>query len=108
MLPHCATSDTRLGGYFIPKGSHILISRYSIGRDGDIWEDPLSFEPERHMKSGADLASSMTDHLMHKVVTFGIGRGSCVTGNLGSTMTIMLLARLLQAMNPSKFIYVLS
>ncbi|CAM8893876.1 unnamed protein product [Rhodiola kirilowii] len=94
--PHFATKDTIIGGYLIPKGSHILISRYGVGRNPEAWEDPLTFDPERHVKSGAALRSVITDPSLG-FITFGVGRRSCVAAILGTTMTVMLLARLLHA-----------
>ncbi|CAN0902386.1 Valine N-monooxygenase 1 [Linum grandiflorum] len=41
-LPHVA-------GYFIPKGSYALLSRYGLGRNPKVWPDPLKFDPERHL-----------------------------------------------------------
>ncbi|XP_027182757.1 isoleucine N-monooxygenase 2-like isoform X2 [Coffea eugenioides] len=64
-VPHVSTQDTFVGGYFIPKGSHVILSRPGLGRNPRIWEDPLKYKPERHMKDS-------------------------------STLTVMLLARLLQ------------
>ncbi|CAN8298204.1 unnamed protein product [Cochlearia groenlandica] len=48
-LPHMSTSDTIVNGYFIPKGSHVLISRLGIGRNPNVWDKPLKFDPERHL-----------------------------------------------------------
>ncbi|GFQ08246.1 valine n-monooxygenase 1 [Phtheirospermum japonicum] len=47
--PHVSTEDTIVGGYFIPKGSHILVSRPGLGRNPRVWEDPLKYKPERHI-----------------------------------------------------------
>ncbi|CAM8893691.1 unnamed protein product [Rhodiola kirilowii] len=94
--PHFATKDAVVGGYLIPKGSHILISRYGVGRNPEAWEDPLTFDPERHVKCGAALRSVITDPSLG-FITFGVGRRSCVAATLVTTMTVMLLARLLHA-----------
>ena len=32
-LPHVSTMNTIVGGYFIPKGSHVLLSRFGLGRN---------------------------------------------------------------------------
>ncbi|GFP83833.1 valine n-monooxygenase 1 [Phtheirospermum japonicum] len=48
-LPHVSIKDTIVGGYFIPKGSHVLVSRPGLGRNPRIWEDPLKYKPERHI-----------------------------------------------------------
>lgn len=71
-----------------------------------MWEDTLSFEPERQIKSRSDLVSFITDHLMHKLVKFEIRRRSCIAGNLGSSMN-MLISRIIQAFDlsiPSEYV----
>ena len=47
--PHVSIKDTTVESYFIPNGSHVLLSRRGLGRNPDVWEDPLRFEPERHL-----------------------------------------------------------
>lgn len=39
--------DVLPGGYFIPKGTNVLYSSWSLHRDPDLFEEPLSFKPER-------------------------------------------------------------
>ncbi|PWA38979.1 hypothetical protein CTI12_AA576820 [Artemisia annua] len=48
--PHVATCDTSVAGYFIPKGSHVLLSRPGLGQNPEVWDDPLTFNPDRHLK----------------------------------------------------------
>ncbi|XP_038697057.1 valine N-monooxygenase 1-like [Tripterygium wilfordii] len=91
-LPHVAIQDTVVAGYFIPKGSHTILSRYGLGRNPKIWEDPLKYDPERHLK-GQDVM--LTEHDL-RFVSFSTGRRGCIAALLGTCMTTMLLARLLQ------------
>ncbi|KAK6146075.1 hypothetical protein DH2020_019944 [Rehmannia glutinosa] len=42
-VPHVSTKDTIVGGYFVPKGSHMLLSRPGLGRNLRVWEDPLRY-----------------------------------------------------------------
>ncbi|KAJ9562573.1 hypothetical protein OSB04_007733 [Centaurea solstitialis] len=92
-LPHVAIVDTTVAGYFIPKGSHVLLSRIGLGRNPEVWDDPLTFNPDRHI-NGDDKVVLIDCNL--QMLSFGIGRRGCPGVVLGSTMTIMLLARLLQ------------
>ena len=39
--------DSEIGGYFVPKGSLVLMSQYVMHRDQRYFADPLSFDPER-------------------------------------------------------------
>ncbi|XP_047309395.1 valine N-monooxygenase 1-like [Impatiens glandulifera] len=93
-LPHESICDTMVSGYFIPKGSHILLSRPGLGRNSRIWNEPLRFNPERHLKNDGS-HEILNDQELH-LLSFSIGRRSCPAVNLGSTVSIMLLARLLQ------------
>ncbi|KAH0925392.1 hypothetical protein HID58_017648 [Brassica napus] len=95
--PHGAREDTTLAGYFVPKGSQILVSRPGLGRNPKTWEEPDAFKPERHLVDHARDPVDVT--LMEpdmRFVVFGTGRRGCAGPKLGATMIVMLLARLLQ------------
>ncbi|CAN8284686.1 unnamed protein product [Cochlearia groenlandica] len=95
--PHGARQDTTLAGYFIPKGSQILVSRPGLGRNPNMWKDPDMFKPERHLDDSYDSVCGVT--LMEpdmRFVIFSSGRRGCAGTKLGATMIVMLLARLLQ------------
>ncbi|XP_049373784.1 isoleucine N-monooxygenase 2-like [Solanum verrucosum] len=94
-VPHVSISDAIIGEkYFIPKGSRVLLSRHGLGRNPRVWEDPLKFKPERHLiKEGGDEVV-FTDSKL-RLLSFSTGRRGCPGVKLGSTITTMLLARLL-------------
>lgn len=92
-LPHMSITDAVVEGYFIPKGSHVLISRMGIGRNPDVWDKPLKFDPERHLGDNIDVELNGSDL---NLISFSTGRRGCMGSNIGSTMTYMLLARLIQ------------
>ncbi|XP_010529568.1 PREDICTED: dihomomethionine N-hydroxylase-like [Tarenaya hassleriana] len=94
LVPHVAREDTTLAGYFIPKGSIVLVSRVGLGRNPKIWEEPDAFRPERHLNNGP-VEVSLAEQDM-RFVSFSTGRRGCVGYRLGTSMTVMLLARLLQ------------
>ncbi|KAG9158732.1 hypothetical protein Leryth_013634 [Lithospermum erythrorhizon] len=99
-VPHLSITDTNVAGYFIPKGSQVLISRVTLGRNPKIWEDPLKFNPERHLDAnGSEVA--LADPKLG-LVSFSTGRRGCPGVLLGSTMTTMLMARLLQGFSWNK------
>lgn len=91
-LPHVSTADCVVNGYFIPKGSSVLLSRLGLGRNPCVWEDPLRFDPSRHLKGHhVDLGEAEL-----RFISFTTGRRGCIGVGLGSNITVMLLARLLQ------------
>lgn len=92
-LPHVACEDSIVAGYYIPKGSHVLLSRPGLGRNPEVWDKPLTFDPDRHMNGENEVL--LTDHNL-EMLSFSTGRRGCAGVLLGSTMTIMLLARLIQ------------
>ncbi|CAF1879619.1 unnamed protein product [Brassica napus] len=92
-LTHMSTADAVVDGYFIPKGSHVLISRLGIGRNPNVWDKPLKFDPERHMGNNKNVELNDPDL---NIISFSAGRRGCMGSNIGSAMTYMLLARLIQ------------
>ncbi|KAL3641985.1 hypothetical protein CASFOL_012800 [Castilleja foliolosa] len=99
ILPHVSTKDATVGGYFIPKGSHVLLSRMGLGRNPRVWKDPLIYNPERHiLVNNRDSEVVLMDHDLH-MLSFGVGRRGCPGIMLGSTMATILLARLVQGFN---------
>uniref|UniRef100_K4BQY6 Cytochrome P450 n=2 Tax=Solanum lycopersicum TaxID=4081 RepID=K4BQY6_SOLLC len=95
-VPHVSVSDTIISEkYFIAKGSVVILSRLGLGRNPRVWKDPLKFNPERHlkMKDGSEVV--LTDSKL-RLLSFSLGRRGCPGVKLGSTITTMLLARLLQ------------
>ncbi|XP_057444710.1 phenylalanine N-monooxygenase CYP79D16-like [Lotus japonicus] len=93
IIPHVSMADTVVANYFIPKGSHVLLRRQGIGHNPRVWEEPLKFKPERHLKSdGSNLV--LTEPSL-KLITFSTGRRGCPGLMLGTSMTLMLFARLL-------------
>ncbi|KAK4404158.1 Phenylalanine N-monooxygenase CYP79D16 [Sesamum angolense] len=96
-VPHVSIEDTVVGGYFIPKGSQVLLSRLGLGRNPRVWEDPLVYKPERHI-ANKDSEVVLVDHEL-RMISFSTGRRGCPGIVLGSTMTTILLARLIQGFN---------
>ncbi|CAN1158708.1 Valine N-monooxygenase 1 [Linum perenne] len=93
MLPFNAP---HVAGYFIPKGSYALLSRYGLGRNPKAWTDPLKFDPNRHLHDADGGGGINLTEPDLRFISFSTGRRACVAPLLGTYMTIMLLARLLQ------------
>nr|KJB60208.1 hypothetical protein B456_009G293900 [Gossypium raimondii] len=94
-LPHVSNADAIVSGYFIPKGSHVLLSRLGLGRNPKVWDEPLGFKPERHLKDGCIEEVDLTETEL-RFISFSTGRRGCMGVALGSAMTVMVLARLIQ------------
>ncbi|XP_002464329.1 tyrosine N-monooxygenase-like [Sorghum bicolor] len=97
--PHVAMEDTIVSGYLISKGSHVLLSRVGLGRNSDVWDAPLQFRPERHLMMNEHVVLTELDL---RFVSFSAGRRGCPGVSLGSSVTMMLFARLLQGFTWTK------
>nr|XP_043614114.1 isoleucine N-monooxygenase 1-like [Erigeron canadensis] len=93
--PHVSTKNAVVAGYFIPKGSHVLLSRVGLGRNPSVWANPLRFNPDRHL-GGSGKQVVLSDNEL-RMISFSTGKRGCPGVMLGSTITIMLLARMIQA-----------
>ncbi|XP_022746930.1 phenylalanine N-monooxygenase-like [Durio zibethinus] len=94
-VPHVSIADATVAGYFIPKGSHVLLSRTGLGQNPKVWDEPLEFKPERHLKDGLSDKVDLTEPEL-RFISFSTGRRGCVGVALGTEITVMLFARLIQ------------
>nr|GMC81953.1 isoleucine N-monooxygenase 1-like [Ipomoea batatas]GMC81954.1 isoleucine N-monooxygenase 1-like [Ipomoea batatas] len=78
----------------LDNGSHVIISRPGLGRNPKVWEEPLKFKPERHLKNDGSEVSFVDPEL--RILSFSTGRRGCPGIQLGSLVSSMLLARLVQ------------
>ncbi|XP_022746283.1 tyrosine N-monooxygenase-like [Durio zibethinus] len=94
-VPHVSIADATVAGYVIPKGSHFLLSRAGLGRNPKVWDEPLEFKPGRHLKDGLSDKVDLTEPEL-RFISFSTGRRGCIGVALGTEMTAMLFARLIQ------------
>jgi cytochrome P450 len=96
IIPHVALRDTTVSGYYVPKGTEVLINVYALGRDKRIWSgsEPVDeFVPERWMDD--DKVEIRDDAL--RILPFSLGRRKCPGAPLGQCMVLLALASLIQA-----------
>ncbi|KAM4706969.1 cytochrome P450 1A1-like [Discoglossus pictus] len=91
-IPHCATMDTKLNGYFIPKDTCIFVNMYQVNHDSTIWKDPDLFMPERFLDENGCLDKT----LIEKVLIFGMGVRKCIGEDLARNEMFVILATILQ------------
>ncbi|XP_030477085.2 cytochrome P450 89A2-like [Syzygium oleosum] len=88
VVPHAVTEDTELGGYVIPKDGTINFTVAEMGWDPKVWEDPMSFKPERFLNCGGGGGSGeaggfdITGSREIKMMPFGAGRRICPASGL--------------------------
>ena len=82
-----AREDDEIGGYFIPAGSHVLISPYGLHRDPRFWTDPEEFRPSR-----------FTDDKINRnaFVPFNIGPRKCLGLRVAYAEALLTLTAILK------------
>nr|AVQ09749.1 cytochrome P450-3 [Plagiochasma appendiculatum] len=78
LIPHQSEVDVQIGGYDIPAKTRVMVNTYAIGRDPEVWKDPLDFNPGRFLGSAIDVKGQNFE-----LLPFGAGRRMCVGYNLG-------------------------
>ncbi|XP_072040202.1 cytochrome P450 2U1-like [Amphiura filiformis] len=76
VISRCATVDTTLAGYAIPKGTNVICNTWGLHYDPDIWPDPYRFDPTRHLNNDGEVIKSPY------LVPFGGGRRVCMGESL--------------------------
>ncbi|OZJ02657.1 hypothetical protein BZG36_04414 [Bifiguratus adelaidae] len=98
-IPHCTTEDDEYRGYFIPKGTTVLINLHAIHMDPDTYAEPEVFMPERHLEA----VTAFLEHGQHIAFgdvphwAFGSGRRACIGQLLAEREVLTGISRFLWA-----------
>ncbi|KAH6824388.1 Cytochrome P450 superfamily protein [Perilla frutescens var. hirtella] len=95
-LPRVAQESCEINGYYIPKDSTLLVNVWAIGRDPNVWPDPLEFRPERFLMGGEKPNVDVRGNDF-ELIPFGSGRRVCAGMNLGIRMVQLLIATMVHA-----------
>ncbi|RZC50137.1 hypothetical protein C5167_018562 [Papaver somniferum] len=79
-------------GYIIPKGTAVLVNVWGIGRDPALWDNPLSFYPERFLGNTTDYRGQ---HFQY--IPFGSGRRMCPGLPMAHQVLHIVVGSLLQS-----------
>ncbi|KAI0351218.1 cytochrome P450 [Trametes cingulata] len=70
-IPHRAMADDEYRGYTIPRGCMMMPNIWAMSRDGDWYNDPEEFRPERHLETFRGNSPPPSEYV------FGFGRRVC-------------------------------
>ncbi|KAK6125312.1 hypothetical protein DH2020_040945 [Rehmannia glutinosa] len=87
LVPHVPSQDVEIGSYNVPKGTMVLVNAWAIHRDPNVWDEPLSFKPERF--ENLELEN-------HKLLPFGMGKRACPGAGLAQKFVGLALGSLIQ------------
>ncbi|KAJ9166954.1 hypothetical protein P3X46_021643 [Hevea brasiliensis] len=90
LLPHRALETFEVMNYTIPKDSQVFVNVWAIGRDPSVWEEPLSFKPERFLGSSLDLKGHDFE-----LIPFSSGRRICPGLPMAIRQIPLILANLI-------------
>ncbi|KAH9288260.1 hypothetical protein KI387_032377, partial [Taxus chinensis] len=90
MFPHESTEVCGVGGFVIPEKTRLIMNVWAIGRDPAVWDDPLTFKPERFMGKDVDIKGRDFN-----ILPFGAGRRGCPGALMAVGVMELMLAQLM-------------
>ncbi|XP_058205367.1 xanthotoxin 5-hydroxylase CYP82C4-like [Rhododendron vialii] len=94
-IPRESIEDCHVAGYFVPKGTRLIVNVWKLHRDPRVWTDPCEFRPERFLDSNAKAGERGREYEF-EYLPFGSGRRSCPGARAAHLMMHLTLACLLQ------------
>lgn len=88
--------DLVLSGYKIPAGTQVMILSYAMGISDKYFEEPLSFIPERWLRTQRRPSKSSSSVEAFASLPFGYGTRMCVGRRLSELEQYLLLTRIIQ------------
>ncbi|TXG73452.1 hypothetical protein EZV62_002031 [Acer yangbiense] len=94
-LPRVSTQACVVNGYYIPKNTRLSVNIWAIGRDTDVWDNPLEFKPERFLSEKyAKIDPRGNDF---ELIPFGAGRRICAGTRMGIVLVEYILGTLVHS-----------
>ncbi|XP_071950950.1 cytochrome P450 2C54-like [Antedon mediterranea] len=92
IIPHMTTSDVKLEGYDIKKGTIAFGNVWGIHHDPKYWKEPETFNPDRFLNSEGKL-----DHKDEEsYIPFGRGKRRCLGEELSKRVMFLYLTSIYQ------------
>ncbi|XP_042484803.1 cytochrome P450 89A2-like [Macadamia integrifolia] len=96
LLPHTVEEDIVVNGYVIPKKTIVNFMVAGMGRDPQVWKDPMEFKPERFLGEEGEVVD-ITGSREIKMMPFGAGRRICPGLGIGTLHLEYFLAHLIKS-----------
>ncbi|PSS15731.1 Flavonoid 3',5'-hydroxylase [Actinidia chinensis var. chinensis] len=94
-IPRVSTSACEVNGYYIPKNTRLFVNVWAIGRDPNVWENPLEFDPDRFLiEKNAKIEPWGNDF---ELIPFGGGRRMCAGIRMGIAAVEYILGTLVHS-----------
>ncbi|CAL1371342.1 unnamed protein product [Linum trigynum] len=94
LIPRRAPEACQVMNYRIPKDCQVVVNVWAIGRDPSVWEDPLSFRPERFVDNRSAVADFKGRDF--ELLPFGSGRRICPGLPMAAKQLPLILASLIK------------
>lgn len=96
-VPRVSTHACQVNGYYIPKNTRLNINIWAIGRDPNLWANPLEFNPERFLSGkNAKIDAGGVDF---QLIPFGAGRRICAGYRMATMVFEYVLGTLVHSFN---------
>jgi len=96
LFPHVSIKPCKVLGYDIPGKTPVIVNVAAIARDPKMWEDPMTFKPERFL-DGMPHAHMQVEGKNFELLPFGAGRRKCPGMMLASTLVHIMVATFMQS-----------
>lgn len=92
LVPHESSKDCKVGGYWVPKGTILMMNVWAIHNDPNTWKEPTKFNPERF----EDIVNERDGF---NLMPFGYGRRSCPGKHMATRVITFALGSLIHCFN---------
>lgn len=93
-IPHESMEDCNVSGYFIPKGTRLILNLHKIHRDPLVWPEMSEFRPERFLTTHKHVNLRGQNF---ELIPFGSGRRMCPGVSLALQVMGLVLGSFLHA-----------
>ncbi|CAK9231142.1 unnamed protein product [Sphagnum troendelagicum] len=93
LIPHMSLKSCQVAGYSLPPKTQVIVNLWAMGRNSDVWERPLEFDPECFLEHPEIDWNGSSFELL----PFGSGRWSCPGQPLAELVIQLALAHLVHS-----------